>query len=223
MPFHPLQHLERHTVQGAARNAAQGSYAGSGWGTHLSYSVTRREGKPLVFELRLPDGIELIDVVKLAAAAEGAPAFVGQGLTALQTAQQLPGVVAVTAMRPTNVPEDQRPVVATMTVVFTELQGPFNVEEFMPKDGPNTTHSKQDITQLSDRIWGIHRIATESVGEGQEPLPLLLMEYLWESKYGLVAIAFCTTRMDMMGNAVRQLWDNIRQTMYIGEEPSVTS
>lgn len=219
MPFNPL----RRKVQDAARGAAQEAYAEHHWGAHLSYPVTRREGKPLVFEMRLPDGVEMVDVVKLAESAQGAPAFVGQGLTALQAAAQLPGVVVVGALRPDNVPEDQRPVTATVTVVFTELQGPFNAEDFMPKDGPNTTHSKQDVTQISEHITGIHRISTESQGDGQEPLPMLLLEYLWQSKYGLVAIAFCTTRMDMMGEFARKLYDQIRQSIYIGDQPSVTS
>jgi hypothetical protein len=223
MPFHPLEHLQRRAVQDAAREAAQEGYAEHHWGTHLTYPVTRREGKPLVFELRLPDGVELVDVVKLAQAAQGAPAFVGHGLTALQTAEEVPGVVVVGALRPDNVPEDQRPVVATVTVVFTELQGPFNVEDFLPRDGPHTTHSKQDYAQMSDRLTRIHRISTESQGDGQEPLPMLLIEYLWQSPYGLVAIAFCTTRMDMMGDVPRDMFDQIRQSMYLGDEPSIVA
>jgi hypothetical protein len=223
MPFRPLEHLQRRKVQDAAREAAQEGYAEHHWGAHLSYPVGRREGKPLVFELRLPDGMELVDVVKLAQAARGAPAFVGQGLTALQSAERLPGVVVVGALRPDDTPQDQRPVLATVTVVFTELQGPFNVDDFMPKDGPNTTHSKQDVTQISDRLTGIHRISTESQGEGQEPLPMLLLEYLWQSPFGLVAIAFCTTRLDMMSDVARKLYDEIRQSMYLGEEPSVVA
>jgi hypothetical protein len=105
--------------------------------------------------------------------------------------------------------------------VFTELRGPFNVEDFMPKDGPNTTHSKQDVTQISDRLTGIHRISTESQGEGQEPLPMLMLEYLWQNPHGLVAIAFCTTRLDMMSDVARKLYDEIRQSMYLDDEPSV--
>ncbi len=53
----------------------------------------------------------------------------------------------------------------------------------------------------------IHRISGESQGEGKEPLPVLLIEYLWQSKYGLVTLAFATTRLDFMSDEARAIFD----------------
>jgi hypothetical protein len=219
MTFHPLQIFALHK----ARDAAQDAYAEHHWSAHYVFAVQRRHGKPLVFECRTPDGLEMVDAVALAQAARGAPAWIGDALNGLQQAVEVPGVVLVGALRGIAAPEDQREVVATLTVTFAEPDGPFDIEAYMPKDSASTIESQQDYHQLSDTMWRIHRISGESQGEGKEPLPVLLIEYVWQSKYGLVTMAFATTRMDMMGDKPRELFDQIRQTAYIGEEPSVVS
>jgi hypothetical protein len=93
----------------------------------------------------------------------------------------------------------------------------------MPKDAPSTIKSEQDYVQISDRMTRIHRISGESQGEGKEPLPVLLIEYLWQSKYGLVTMAFATTRLDFMSEQARAIFDTMRQMAYIGEEPSIAN
>lgn len=217
--FHPLQtHLRRN-----AREAADEVFETGGWHAHYTFPVTRPDGQPLIFEIRTPDGVELVDAVALVQSARGAPAWVGDGLHGLQQAVDTPGVVVVAALRGTADPEPQREVVATLTVTFAELDGPFDIEACMPKDSASTIKSEQDCAQLSDTMWRIHRISGESQGEGKEPLPVLLIEYLWLSKYGLVTMAFATTRVDMMGDVGRDLFDAIREMAYIGEEPSVAS
>jgi hypothetical protein len=219
MTFNPLQILTLHQ----AKDAAQDAYAAHGWAAHYVFAVNRRHGKPLVFECRTPDGLEMVDAVALTRAARGAPAWIGDALHGLEQAVDVPGVVVIGALRPTSAPEDQREVVATLTVTFAEIDGPFDIETYMPKDSASTIKSQQDYHQLSDTMWRIHRFSGESQGEGRDPLPVLLIEYVWQSKYGLVTMAFATTRMDMMGDEPRELFDQMRQTAYIGEEPSVTS
>ena len=219
MTFNLLEEFAVHR----ARTAAQKSYEEHHWAAHYGFPVQRAIGPPLVFEVRTPDGLEMVDAVALVQAARGAPAWVGDALNGLQQAVDLPGVVVIGALRPTSSPEAQREVVATLTVTFAQPDGPFDIEAYMPKDSPATLKSQQDYHQLSDNMWRIHRISGESQGEGEEPLPVLLIEYVWQSKYGLVTMAFATTRMDMMGDKPRELFDQIRQSAYIGEEPSITS
>jgi hypothetical protein len=205
------------------RDAAQESWAEHHWSAHYVFAVHRRTGKDLVFECRTPDGLEMVDAVALVQQAKGAPAWIGDGLNGLQEALDLPGVVVIGALRPTTPPEDQRPVVGTLTVTFAEPDGPFDIEAYMPKDSPATIKSQQDYHQLSDTMWRIHRMSGESQGEGKEPLPVLLIEYVWLSKPGLVTMAFATTRLDMMGDKPRELFDQIRQSAYIGENRSMAS
>ena len=114
-------------------------------------------------------------------------------------------------------------MVATLTVTFAEPEGPFDIEAYMPKDSPSTIKSQQDYAKLSDTMYRIHRISGESQGEGKDPLPVLLIEYVWLSKLGLVTMAFATTRMDMMGDKPRELFDQMRQTAYIGQNRSMAS
>jgi hypothetical protein len=215
MMFHPLQtHLRRN-----AREAADEVFDTGGWHAHYSFPINRPEGEPLVFEIRTPDGIEMVDAVALAQSARGAPAWVGDALDGLEQAVKVPGVVVVGALTAASTHE----VLATLTVMFHELDGPLNIEDFMPKDSPSTIKSDQDYVRISDHMTRIHRISGESQGEGKEPLPVLLIEYLWESKYGLVTLAFATTRLDFMSEEARAIFDTMRQMAYIGQEPSVAS
>jgi hypothetical protein len=213
--FNPLQTHLRHQ----AREAADEVFAEGGWHGHYSFGVNRPDGEPLVFEIRTPDGIEMVDAVALVQSARGAPAWVGDALDGLEQAVEVPGVVAVGALCATSTHE----VLATLTVMFRELDGPLDLEEMMPKDSPATIKSDQDYVRINDHMTRIHRISGESQGEGKEPLPVLLIEYLWETKYGLVTLAFATTRLDFMSEEARAIFDTMRQMAYIGEEPSVAS
>ena len=219
MTFNLIEEFARHR----ARHASQDSWEEHHWAAHYGFHVQRAGGPPLVFEIRTPDGLEMVDAVALAQAARGAPAWVGDALNGLQQAVELPGVVLIGALRGTSTPEAQREVVATLTVTFVESEGPVEIEALMPKDSPTTIQSQQDHHQLSDHMWRIHRISGESQGEGKEPLPVLLIEYVWKATYGVVIMAFATTRIDMMGEKASELFDQIRQSAYIGEEPSITA
>lgn len=219
MTFNPLA---RHVLH-KAREAADQAYSDAHWGTHYVFEVQWSGPKPLAFEIRAPDGIEMVDAVALVKAARGAPAWIGDGLNGLEQAAQVPGVVCVGALRRTDGPEPQREALATLTVTFAEPDGPFDVEAYMPKDSAATIKSDQDYRQLSETVWRIHRISGESQGEGKEPLPILLIEYVWQTKHGLLTLAFATTRIDMMGEKAAELFHAMWGTAYIGEEPSVAS
>jgi hypothetical protein len=198
--------------------AGEQAFEEAGWGTHLTFPTQRRDGQKLYFQMRLLNGLEMIDVSELAEAATGAPAFVGQFATAMKQAREQAGVIVVGGVRAISDP--QHDVLFTLTVALTELDGPFNVEDFLPEDSPSTLHSKQDYEQISEHVYRIHRISVESPGEGQEPLPTLMIEFLFLNRYGVLAGAFTTQREDMMGDKVRNLFFNISQSFFIGEKPA---
>lgn len=217
MKLNPFNKYVEHEVHEATKKVWEEHH----WGNQLTFPARGVDDQKLVFQLRLPDGMELIDVVKLAQAARGAPAYVGAAMTALEQAKQVPGVIVVGALRGDGVPEEQREVVAALTVTLTQLDGPFELERFLPKDSSSTVKSEQDHAEISDNTTRVHRISGESQGEGKDPLPMLLIEYLWRSTYGLVTIAFSTSRIDMMTAQAAELFDQIRQTAFIGYRETI--
>ncbi len=50
---------------------------------------------------------------------------------------------------------------------------------------------------------------------------MLLIEYLWRSTYGLVTIAFSTSRIDTVTAQAAELVDQISQTAFIGYRETV--
>ena len=59
-----------------AQRRAEKLYKEGGWGPQLTFPAERADGKPLVFQFRVPDGVELIEVQRLAGAAVDPPALV---------------------------------------------------------------------------------------------------------------------------------------------------
>lgn len=217
MTPNPLDHL----IRRRAVHVGEQVMEEHGWGTHLTFETTRRNGQRLCFQMRLPDGMEMVEFGKLAEAARGAPAFVGHTATVLEQAREQAGVIVVGGLRGTAVPEAEREVMATLTVALAELPGPFNVEDFMPADSPSTVHSKQEVVQMSEHVSRIHRLSVESPGDGREPVPMLMIEYLFQNRYGVLALAFTTQREDMISSGpVRDIFDAINRTAFIGEEPA---
>ena len=56
------------------RRKAEKAYREGGWGPLLTFPVKRPGGEPLVFQMRLPVGHQLLDVPTMARSAVGAPA-----------------------------------------------------------------------------------------------------------------------------------------------------
>ena len=87
MSFNPLERFVEHR----ARKAADEVYSKGHWGTHYSFPVQWSGRHPLVFEIRAPDGVELVDAVTLAKDARGAQAWIGDALHGLDEAVRMPG------------------------------------------------------------------------------------------------------------------------------------
>lgn len=210
MSPNPLDHLRRRDTEHEFRK--------NGWGPPRSWPVPRADGAPLVFQIRLPDGIELVDVLSLAKRARGAPAVVAQGAAELEQVAGPAGVVVIGALRPAAGPEPDREILATLTVAFSEIKGPLSAEDFRVPDSEQTSRSHQEVLELSDKATLITRVSKESPGEGIEPVLMLLLQYLLETRYGALVMAFSTANQEMMGPRPRKLYDRIVETMFIGEQ-----
>ena len=158
MSPNPLDHLRRRDTEHEFRK--------NGWGPPRSWPVPRADGAPLVFQIRLPDGIELVDVLSLAKRARGAPAVVAQGAAELEQVAGPAGVVVIGALRPAAGPEPDREILATLTVAFSEIKGPLSAEDFRVPDSEQTSRSHQEVLELSDKATLITRVSKESPVKG---------------------------------------------------------
>lgn len=193
-------------------------FRASGWGPPRSWPVPRADGEPLVFQISLPDEIELVDVPSLARRASGAPAIVAQGAAELEQVAGPAGLVVVGALRPSDVPEAEREILATLTVAFSDgVKGPLSAEDFQVPDSERTTRSHQEVLELSDKATLITRVSMESPGEGMDPVLMLLLQYLLQTRFGALVMAFSTAHQEMMAPQPRKLYDRIVETMFIGE------
>ncbi|MBO0745952.1 MAG: hypothetical protein J2P43_13100, partial [Candidatus Dormibacteraeota bacterium] len=142
-------------------------------GRQLGFRATLGSGKRVIVHLRLPAGMELVDVVSLARRSPRVPANGDSALAAIERAQRIPGVVAVGALRRDHVPEAERESLATLTVTFTELDGPLDVDRFVARESPGTITARRDLVQLSDGITRFERLSVESLGDGDQRLRVL--------------------------------------------------
>jgi hypothetical protein len=197
--------------------AGEQVYRQHGWGPQLTFPVVRAGDRPpLVFQLRLPDGVRLIDVRKLAAAARGAPAIVGRAADALDRAGEVAGVIVAAAICPKPKPDMPLEVLATVTVALSDVEGPPRVEQYLV---PESERVEQEVTKMSDRVTRIRRLSAESIGPGHDPVPMLMIQYLIETQFGALAMAFSTTHVEMFGASARLLYQRIFETGFIGENP----
>jgi hypothetical protein len=202
------------------KRRAERAYNDGGWGPQLSFPVSRANGGRLVFQTRIPEAMELIDVPKLAGAARGAPAAVGRAAVALDRARETAGLIVCGALCKANLePGEQREVFATLTVAFAEIDGPPRVDDFAVRDGASTVRSEREVTKLSDRATEIKRLSLEALTDDDEPVPMLTIQYLLQTRYGAMVIGFSTVHQEMFGDWGRKLFRNIVEMSFLGEKP----
>jgi hypothetical protein len=197
-----------------ARRKAEKAYRDGGWGPLLTFPVKRPGGEPLVFQMRLPVGHQLIDVPTMARSAVGAPAGLGAQADALERASQAAGAIVVGALCPVSEGVGEPDVLATITVALSDVAGPPSVEEGAAYESPR---SHREVTKLSDQVTRIKRLSAEPVAGSDEPLAMLTVQYLIETRYGAVVMAFSSTREDMFGGFGEDLFEKIMATGFIGE------
>jgi hypothetical protein len=193
-------------------------HAEGGWGPLQSWPVLREGKDPVVFQMRLPLTMELVDIGVLAANSPGAPPSVEQG--ALEIAQVAPvgGIILTGALRETK-PEAPPEILATMTVAFSDIAGPPDVDAHIGSDAAEDVRPPE-VEKLSDRATRISRLQRVLPPGADELWPLLTIQYLIQSRYGAVAYAYVTTRPEMIfGEGGRGLFRMITEGGYIGERP----
>jgi hypothetical protein len=200
-----------------ARRRADRVYRKGGWGPQLTWPVPRADGAPLVFQMRLPAKVQLIDVDKLAESAEEAPEFVTEGRTALARGAEALGAIVVGALCGTA-DDGEREVLGTVTVALAGVTGPPDLNEGVEVDGNRRTHTT--VIKLSDRATEIKRLIAETVPDRAEPVPMLMMQYLIETRYGALTMSFSTANTDMFGEFGRSMFLKITETGFIGEKPA---
>jgi hypothetical protein len=199
-----------------ARRKAEKTFREGGWGPLLTFPVQRPEGKPLVFQMRLPIDHQLVDVPSIARGAVGAPAVLADQTSALERASEAAGVIVVGALCPVSEGAGAPDVLATITVALSDVAGPPTLDTSSGYESP-TSH--REVTKLADKVTRIKRLSAEPVAGRDEPVAMLTLQYLIETRYGAIVMAFSTTRQDMLGGFGEGLFEKIMATGFIGEGP----
>lgn len=190
-----------------------------GWGPLRTYPAARADGGPLVFQLRLPRGIELVDLGALVDSAPGAPELARRGAAALQRVREKTPVVLMGALRREQA-DAPGEVLGTLTVSLPDLPWPPELEEGDEHDPDGRLVANTEVTEMTEKAIRVKRMAAEPQGDGREPLPVLMLQYLIQTRYGPLSLAFSTTHADMFGDWGRWLFQEIMLTAYLGEEPA---
>ena len=186
-----------------------------GWGPQLSFEVERTVGEPLVLQFRLPVGVALFDLQAVVGTAHGAPASVGRATDALERAGSGAGVIVLGAMCPVRKPDSDLEVLATITVALSEVEGPPVIEDHLL---PESERAHQQVQRISDRVTRIQRLSSEAFDAGHEPVLMLVVQYLVETRFGALAFVFSTTHQDMFGEWARTMYREVVKTCWIGEQ-----
>jgi hypothetical protein len=194
-------------------------FADNGWGPQLSWPVPRAEGKPLVFQMRLPAGMQLIDVAELANGAQGAPGSLARTTAALTTGAEAAGAIVVAAICPVVEAGQTPDVVATVTVALSDLPDLPAPHEGLTEDSDDSTRGRTEVEVLSDGVTRVERLSVESRGDGHDPVPMLVVQYLIKTRYGAISMAFTTTRDGMFSERGRWLFREVMKSGFIGEQP----
>lgn len=188
-----------------------------GWGPLQTWPVPREGKDPLVFQMRLPLTMELLDIGTLAANSPGAPESVEQGALEIAQVARVGGLILTGALRETK-PDTPPEVLATMTVAFSDIAGPPDVDAHLADADGDVR--PPEVEKLSDRATRISRLQSVLPPGAEELSPLLTIQYLIQSRYGAVAYAYATTRPSMIfGDGGRGLFRMITEGGYIGERP----
>jgi hypothetical protein len=197
------------------RRKAARIYRDGGWGPLLSWPVARPGGDPLVFQMRLPARIELVDLHALAAETAAAP---DRPEMALDRAAQVAGAIIVGALRSIASGDEPAEVLATLTVALSDVSGP-PVAGDLAGGFSEDHHSHQEIIVLSDAVTLVKRLSAESVPGVAEPVAMLVMEFLIQTEFGAVAMVFATTHPRMINFQAQAAFQKMMETGYLGERP----
>ena len=188
-----------------------------GWGELRTWPVPRGDKPPLVFQMRLPATMELVDLDDLVAGAPGSPEAASAGVSEISDVAATAGLVVVGALREHR--QNESPVVlTTITVAFSDLGK-------LPDPAELQTAADSDVRpptveRLSDTAIRVDRFSRVLPPGADEYHPHLLVQYLLQSRFGSLVLAFATSRPEMIfGDGGRDLFFKITETLFIGERP----
>ena len=188
-----------------------------GWGELRTWPVPRGDDPPLAFQMRLPATMELVDLDDLVAAAPGAPHAASDGVDEIAGVAETAGLVVVGALREHKAGQAPE-VLATITVAFAEVGT-------LPDPDELATASDADVRpptveRLSDTAIRVDRFTRVLPPGADEYHPHLLVQYLLQSRFGSLVMAYATTDPGMIfGDGGRDLFFKITETIFIGERP----
>lgn len=197
---------------------ADRQYRKGGWAPAQTWPVPREGGEPLVFQMRLPLGLELIDIATLAANAPGAPDIVRQGAAAIAQTAAPAGVIVTGALR-RPAQDGTAEVIGTVTVAHSDVAGPPDAAALQPDDADQDVRPPQ-VEQLSAGAVRVTRLRAVTPQEGSEPAPMLTVQYMLQTRFGALTFVWGTTQPELVFSGEgRELFLKITETGYIGTQP----
>jgi hypothetical protein len=198
-----------------ARRVGQREMAKAGWGTQCQWRAPRTSGgAPLYFSVRVPNRFRLLDVAELAAqAGDRLPQGARGGAAALDQLVGEPGTICTSALIDDAYPEN---VLVVLTAGLAEgLSGRPDPDRLaLSTPGEEV---QRFVTELSEKAVLLDRVTMLQLKPGEEPVPFMLHQYLFETRYGALSMAFTTTQREMFSERGRQLMAGISQTGWLGE------
>ena len=183
-----------------------------GWQPPQTWPVPRPGGEPLVFQTRLP-AAEFLTAAQLPKRRRSAPASVGEGILALEQAEEAEHVFLAAAICST---EADHGVLATMTAALADEALPFT-----RADGTATgRRGRKKVKGMPGRVTVVERHETDGGRGAGGPASPLVVQYAISHRHGTLTLTFVAEGPALAGNA-RRLFQNIVRGCYLGNEPLV--
>ncbi|HZC52518.1 MAG TPA: hypothetical protein VE441_08485 [Mycobacterium sp.] len=195
---------------------AEEEFRKGGWGPLRTFPAARADGAPLVFQLRIPVAIELVELGEQPESVPGARELARRGAAALGLTET---PVLIGALVPKQA-DASGELLATLTVSLPDLPWPPELNEADEHDAEGRPVANIEVTRLSEKAIRVKRLSVQLPEEGREPLPELMIQYFIQTRYGPVSMVFCTNHAEMFGNWGRELFQKIMLAGYLGERPA---
>jgi hypothetical protein len=184
------------------------------WTTKYQWPVRRASGGELVLSLRVPPVTRVVDVADLADRAAGAPAGIRGQAQTLRAMVQAPGGIICAAAFVAR--EDPADLAATLTASLAEgVTGVPDPAELGASVAGETL--RRDVRRIGERAVVVDQLSVLPAEPGETPTPMLLMQYLLETRYGALSLAFNTSDVGMITQNGRTIFLDIAATSWIGE------
>ena len=99
-----------------------------------------------------------------------------------------------------------------------QIKGPPSEKDFRGPGSEQTTKSSHTALKVSDQATLITGANMESPGEGSDPVLMTFEQYLLQTSYGALMMAFCTANEAGMPGKAGNLYLHIVETGFLGEQ-----